>query len=107
MKTLLSLRGILKENGVIYISVPNFASNQVGYLPPEHLHYFNSESIYALVDSTSFWPLALYKGLPLINILHKYTNKLLPLPVIHAIDKVTTSMGFHGYSLFIYAVKFH
>ena len=87
--------------------LPENDSNKVGYFIPEHLQYFNKKSICMLIKCASFNEIALYKGMPLINSIYNYTNRLPPLPMIHLTDKMTEAMGFHGYSLFIYASKIH
>ncbi len=103
LDTLKSLRKILKPNGVLFLGVPNFASSQVGYLLPEHIHYFNKISIQKLISCASFENIFLRTGLPMISKLYKITKTIPPVSIVHSIDRFTSFTGHYGYSLHILA----
>jgi len=103
--TLSAISANLASGGIVYITVPNFESEQVGYRPQEHLHYFRPRGLARLVERAGFRVCLLRSGRPGIEMFRRLTGRIPPLGVVRAVEAVTRRCGWHGYSITIAAKK--
>lgn len=73
-----TLRNLLKKNGILVLTVPNdfsklqlralelgLVNEKFWLMPPQHLHYFNSENICSFLEENNFSILDLYSSFPI------------------------------------------
>jgi|GEM_PF-4361725 len=95
----------LGAGGVVYLSVPNFDCAEVGYVVPEHLQYFRPRSTIRLAERAGYRVASCRSGRPGIQKCHRLTGRIPPMPLVRAIDWLTSRVGRHGYSIRLCAVR--
>lgn len=104
-ETLADVSKNLEGGGVAYLSVPNFDSDEVGYVVPEHLHYFCPRSLVRLVERAGLVVVSCRWGRPGIEKYHRLTGRIPPMLLVRSVDWLTSRVGRHGYSIRLCAAR--